>query len=179
MKNNIFFKKYKLIKIIVLTHLVISLICTTIMVVNGYIDGNVIGRFKRNYENYIALSNPEKYLTHDHFVVDTSFIEVRPTSNMESTTTTKDYTIIRGNLLNSKIKQELICHYIVSSILEDNHHKQVRVITVLKNKINGVAFLGDKRYMTPEKDNAVASLYFLFSIIPLIIILLILKIKSK
>ena len=177
MKNIAFFKKYKIIKIILLTHLVFSLIVTITLAVHGFMDGNVMGRFKKNYENYIALSNPGKYLKDDLFIVDTAYIEVQASSNMKSTTTFKNYTIIKGNLLHSKIKQEMICHYTVSTVLDDT--KKGKVIKVLKNSINGVAFLGDKRYITPAKDNAVGSLYFLFSILPITIILIILKIKSK
>jgi hypothetical protein len=179
MKNITFLKKYKTIKILLITHLVFSLIVTISLAVHGFNEGNVTGRFVKNYENYIALSNPEKYLKDDFFIVDTAYIEVQTSSNMKSSSTFKDYTIISGNLLHSKIKQQMICHYVVSTVLDEKYAKNEKKIKVLRNNINDVAFLGDKRYITPAKDNAVGSLYFLFSIVPLTIILLILKIKSK
>jgi hypothetical protein len=178
-KNNNFFKKYKIIKIVLLIHLATSLIVTITMAVHGLIDGNVKKPFQENYENYMALYNPEKYLKDDIFVVDTAFIETQATSNQGSSTTFKDYTIIRGNLLHSKIKQEIICHYVNSTVLDGSYHKKVKTLKVLKNSINGVAFLEDKKYINPEKANAVSGLYFNLSVIPLIIILLILKIKPR
>lgn len=179
MKNIAFLKKYKIIKIILLTHLVFSLIITITLAVHGFKDGNITERFEKNYDNYIALSNPGKYLKDDLFIIDTAYIEVQASSNMKSATTFKNYTIIRGNLLHSKIKQEMICHYTVSTVLDDTSIKKAKRIKVLKNSINGVAFLGDNRYLTPVKDNAIGSLYFLFSILPLTIILIILIKKSK
>jgi len=130
MKNNSFFKKYKIIKIILLTHLIFSLIVTITLAVHGFMDGNVMGRFKKNYENYIALSNPEKYLKDDLFIIDTAYIEVQASSNMKSATTFKNYTIIKGNLLHSKIKQEMICHYTVSTVLDDTSTKKAKRIKV-------------------------------------------------
>jgi hypothetical protein len=104
-KNNIFFKKYKIIKIFLLVHLSFSLITSISGLVHGYIQGNIKVSFQKRFENYKALSNPEKYLKNDFFIVDTAFIETRTISNMKSSSTSKDYTIIRGNLLSSKIKQ--------------------------------------------------------------------------
>lgn len=179
MKNISFFEKYKIIKIIIIAHLVFSLFVTTSLAIHGIEEGNVMIYFKKNYENYIALSNPEKYLKDDFFIVDTAYIEVQTRSNMKSSSTFKDYTIIKGNLLHSKIKQEMICHYVVQTVLDDKDSKNKKTIKVLKNSINGVAFLGDKSYLIPAKDNAFGGTYFLVSIVPLILILIILKIKSK
>ncbi|WP_123923488.1 hypothetical protein [Flavobacterium tructae] len=178
-KNSIFFKKYKIIKIILLIHLLVSFIVTTTMAVHGLIDGNIKKPFQENYENYIALYNPKEYLKDAVFVVDTAYIETQATSNQGSSTTFKDYTIIRGHLLYSKTKQEITCKYVNSNVLDSYYHQKVEKINVLKNSINGIAFLEDKKYISSEKMNAVANLYFNLSLIPLILILLILKIKSK
>lgn len=179
MKNITFFKKYKIIKIVLLIHLVTSLIVTITMAVHGIIDGDIKKPFQETYQNYIALYNLEKYMKHDMFVVDTAYIETQTSSNMKSSSTFKDYTIIKGNLLNSKIKQELIYNYVNSKILDESYHKKVKTLKVLKNTINGVAFLEDKEYITSARADVVSGLYFLFSLVPLIIILLVLKIKTK
>ncbi|MBE8723982.1 hypothetical protein [Flavobacterium hungaricum] len=179
MENIPFFKKYKIIKIIVIAHLIFSLFVTISLAIHGFNEGNITIHFIKNYQNYIALSNPEKYLKEDFFIVDTAYIEVQTRSNMTSSPTFKDYTIIKGNLLHSKIKQEMICHYVVQTVLDHKDYKNKKTIKVLKNSINGVAFLGDKSYLVPAKDNAFGSSYFLISIVPLILILIILIIKSK
>lgn len=179
MKNITFFKKYKIIKIVLLIHLATSLIVTITMAVHGLIDGDIKKPFQENYENYIALYNPKEYLKDDIFVVDTAYIENQATSNQGSSTIFKDYTIIRGHLLHSKTKQEITYEYVNSNILDSFYHKKVEKINVLKNSINGIAFLEDKKYISSEKMNAVSNLYFNLSFIPLIIILLVLKIKTK
>lgn len=78
----------------------------------------------------------------------------------------------------------MICNYIVSTLLDDTtyhkiNNKKVKLLKVLKNSINGIAFLADKRYMRPAKLDAFSGLYFNLSVIPLIIILIIFKMKLK
>ena len=88
--------------------------------------------------------------------------------------------------MHSKIKQE------ISNVFEDkdlailndtDYHlvdnKKVTLLKVLKNNINNIAFLKDEQRLSAKKLDALSCFYFLFSIIPLTIILLILKIKSK
>ena len=182
--KNVFFKKYKIIKILLLAHLATSLLITTSGLVHGYIDGNIFGRFEKRFENYKALYNPKKYLMKDTFIVDTAYIEIHASPSHRSTTTYRDNTVIKGNLLHSQTKQEMICNYRNSAILNDTiyqiiNNKKVKILKVLRNKINDNVFLEDKRYIRDSKFDVVSCLYLYFSIIPLLIILLILKIKSK
>lgn len=188
LKNHPFFKKYKYVKYVVLAHLAISLLTLTISLVNGFINQDVIGFFKAPYQNYKALDNPEKYMQKAFFVVDTAFIDTQISSSHGSSPTHKDYTIIRGNLLNSKVKREITCTYdILDRIYRSRYNynigeiivKKVKGINVWKSTLNDEVFLGNEKAMTAERDNAIGAIYFQTTFIPLLIILFILKRKSE
>ncbi|WP_281324439.1 hypothetical protein [Flavobacterium sp. IMCC34518] len=179
--NNAFFKKHKIIKIILLVHLAISLLISISEIVHGYIDGNVKQGFEKNFQNGLALYNQDKYLAKDFFVVDTAYIEIHASPSHRSTTTYTDNTVIKGHLLHSKFKQEMICNYKNSAILNDTsyqeiNNKKVKILEVLRNRINDNVFLEDKQYIKESMIDAVSGIYLLISIIPLVLILLI---KSK
>jgi len=180
LKNHAFFKKYRNFKYLLLLHLAFSLIIFTSELVHGVIDGNILGSFVKRYENYKAFDNPQKYLKKDFFAIDTTYIEAQISSS-QGKSSSKDYTIIKGNLLHSKNKKELSCSYVNTNLIDERYlfNKKIKVIKVWRNTINDEVFLGDKNYISRGKTNAVLGIYFSFSIIPLIIILLILKKKSE
>lgn len=188
LKNHPFFKKYKYFKYGLLTHLAFSLLNVTIFLVHGFINKDVVGIFKAPYQNYKALNNPEKHLQKVFFVVDTAYIETQISSSPGSTPTHKDYTIIKGNLLNSKEKREITCTYdILDRIYRSRYDynigeiivKKVKGIKVWKSTINDEVFLGNEKAMTAERDNAIGSIYFQITLIPILVILFILKRKSE
>jgi len=162
LKNHPFFKKYRTVKIVLLVHFIFSLIICVTQLVHGFIDKDVLGTFEKPFENYKAFHHPEKYLKKDVFVVDTAFISTE-TSSSQGKSTFKDITVIRGNLLHSTKKQEL----------------RFAGIKVWRNTINDEVFLGNKKDFESAKTNATLHIYFYFSLIPLLIILLILKRKSR
>ncbi|MBS7230775.1 hypothetical protein KHA90_07045 [Flavobacterium psychroterrae] len=176
LKNHKFFKKYRILKYILLIHLAFSLLIFTSELIHGVIDGNILGNFQKRFENYKAFDNPEQYLKKDYFVVDTAYIEI--TSDGSSR---RKNTIIKGNLINSKNKKELSCSYRNIILIDENYNfnEKIKVIKVWRNTINDEVFLGGKNYISREKTNAGGGIYSYFSLIPLIIILLILKNKSE
>lgn len=179
LKNHPFFKKYKVIKIVLLVHLVTSVLVLTTQLVHGFINQDIAGSFKKPFENYKALYNPEKYLKKDIFVVDTAFVQSEVSSS-QGKSTSKDHTIIRGNLLHSKIKKEIDCAYINSAVITGayTYNQNVKTIEVLRNTLNDEVFYNDKTDLKSQKIDAVLGLYFYYSFIPLLIILFLLKKKS-
>jgi hypothetical protein len=188
LENHPFFKKYRYLKYILLAHLAFCILVITTELVHGIIRHDIVGVFEEPYKDYKALYNPEKYLEKVSFVVDTAFIEVHTSSSKGSSPTHRNYTIIKGNVLNSKIKREISCPYDVLdriyrsrfdyNIGEIITHK-VKSIKVLKSKLNDNLFLGNERFLNAEKDNAIGGIYFHFSFIVLLIVLYILKKKSE
>ena len=180
LKNHPFFKKYKIVKVILLVHVIFSSLILVSELVHGLIDKDVLGSFEKPFENYKAFQNPEKYLKKEFFVVDTAYVEKEVSSSMGKSTS-KDVTIIRGNLLHSDKKQELIYDGVNSNFFHDNYilNENIKPIKVWRNTINDEAFLGNKKEFKSEKINAVTHIYFYFSFFPLLIILLILKRKSE
>lgn len=188
LKNHKFFQKYKYLKYILLAHLAFSILLLTSTLVHGFTNHDVVGIFKAPYQNYKALNNPEKYLQKVFFVVDTAYIETQISPNRGSAPSHKDYTIIKGNLLNSNIKREITCTYdVLDRIYRTRYNyntggiivKKVKGINVWKSTINDEVFLGNERAMSAEKDNAIGHIYFQVTLIPLLIILFILKRKSE
>ena len=188
LKNHPFFKKYKYFKFVLLTHLAFSLLNVTIFLVHGFINKDVVGIFKAPYQNYKALNNPEKYLQKVFFVVDTAYNETQTSANRGSSPSHKDYTIIKGNLLNSKVKREITSTYdVLDRIYRSRYNyntgevivKKVKGINVWKSTINDEFFLGNEKAMSAERDNATGHIYFQISLIPLLIILFVLKRKSE
>ncbi len=188
LKNHSFFKEYRTIKYVLLFHLAVSLFIVTSELVRAYKDGEVIKGIEKPLKNYKALYNPEKYLKHDFFVFDTAFTE-ESTSGKSSRSI---YTVVRGNLLHSKIKKQIICQYDALpafyhsslTLIHNNYtsvydKKKVKIINVWRNTLNDDVFLEEKRQIEAQKINAVAHLYFQVSIILLIVILIILKKKSE
>lgn len=186
-KKHKFFKKYRILKYILLLHLAFSLLIFTSELIHGIIDGNALGSVTMPFENYTALYNPEKYLKNDFFVVDTAFIEETPKSKSSSSIRTK----IKGNLLHSNIKRELICNYddlnafYKGSLTLKNddfiyvYHKKANVINVWRNTINDSLFLKEKKAISNEKLDAIFLIYIQISIIMILTALIILKKKSE
>ncbi|WP_281631832.1 hypothetical protein [Flavobacterium luteolum] len=180
LKNHPFFKKYKIAKVALLVHVIFSSIILVTMLVHGLIDNDVLGTFEKPFENYKAFQNPEKYLKKELFAVDTAYVGTETSSSMGKSTS-KDITVIRGNLLHSDKKQELIYDGVNSNFFHDTYilNENIKPIKVWRNTINDEVFLGNKKEFESEKTNAVMHIYFYFSFIPLLIILLILKRKSE
>lgn len=180
LKNHPFFKKYRNLKIILLVHFIFSLIICVSMLGHGITNKDILGTFKKAFDNHKAFSNPEKYLKKELFVVDTAFIGLETSSSMGKSTS-KDITVIRGNLLHSTKKKELILVGINFNFFHDNYtfNENIKPIKVWRNTINDAIFLGNEREFDRAKTNAFSHIYFYFSLIPLFIILLILKKKSE
>lgn len=194
MQNITFFKRHKIIKQFLLFLLMGAISISFSELIHGYISGNVLGLYKQNYENYKALNNPQEYINEVTFVIDTVFLTQY--SNSQRGYGDRDIINISGTLPNSKIKHELhmdfdskkdrFLLYSDSDIASHNEVfdnkikiKKITHIRVLKSKINNNIFLKDDRYIRDTKVNVVVPFYIVFSIIPLSLILLILKIKSK
>ncbi|WP_426485923.1 hypothetical protein [Flavobacterium sp. 2] len=179
LKNHPFFKKYKYVKIILLVHFIFSLIICVSMLVHGIKDNDILGTFEKAFDNHKAFNNPEKYLKKELFVVDTVFIDIE-TSSSQGKSTSRDITVIRGNLLHSAKKKELRFTGMNLNFFHDTYivNKNIKPIKVWRNTINDEVFLGNEREFERAKTNAVSHIYFYFSIIPLFIILLILKKKT-
>lgn len=187
LKNHPFFKKYRYLKYALLLHLFFSALIFISVLVRGYIYQYPLLSLKKPFENYKALSNPKKYLKSDFFVVDTSFIEESSDKSYENPAIT---TFIRGHLLHSTIKKEIICQYQHLAVLYDSIYdpeieiyrlvdsKKGKVLKVWRNKVNDDVFLEDKKHLNDQKGNAVFHIYIYFSVIVLIVVLLILKKKS-
>lgn len=152
LKNHPFFKKYRNVKIILLVHLIFSLIICVTQLVHGFIDKDVLGTFEKPFENYKAFHNPEKYLKKEFFVVDTAFIDTE-TSSSQGKSTFKDITVIRGNLLHSKKKQELRFAGINANFFHDTYilTENIKPIKVWKNAINDEVFLGNEKDLNRQK----------------------------
>lgn len=176
LKDHPFFHKYRILKYILLGHLAFSLLIFTSDTIRDIIKGHIFASIEKRFENYKAFDNPEQYLKKDFFVVDTAYIETT-----SSGSSTRKNTIIKGNLLHSKNKKELSSSYRNPILIDENYNfnKKIKVIKVWRNTINDEVFLGGKNYISREKTNAGLGIYFYFSLIPLIIILLILKKKSE
>lgn len=179
LKDHPFFNKYRILKYILLGHLAFSLLIFTSDIIRDIVNEHIFASIEKRFENYKAFDNPEQYLKKDFFVVDTAYIEKKISSGKSSTT--KDYTIIKGNLLHSKNKKELSCSYRNPILIDENYNfnKKIKVIKVWRNTLNDEVFLGDKNYISRGKTHAGLGIYFYFSLIPIIIILLILKKKSE
>ncbi len=188
-KNHPFFTKYRNFKYLLLFHLFVSLFIFISGLVGGYNNGDPLLGLKKPFENYTALSNPEKYLKSDFFVVDTAFIE--ETSGRKPSDTKSKYTVIRGNLLHSNIKKEIIWQgnniytfYKERLALNNDNFNYVytrkaKSIKVWRNKLNDALFVDNKKHMEDQKFNAVSHLYIQFSLLLLPLVLLILKKKSE
>ncbi|MRX67383.1 hypothetical protein SAMN06265349_1011068 [Flavobacterium resistens] len=179
LKNHPFFKKYKYVKIILLVHFIFSLIVCVSMLVHGIKDKDILGTFEKAFDNHKAFNNPEKYLKKELFVIDTVFIDIE-TSSSQGKSTSRDITVIRGNLLHSTKKKELRFTGMNLNFFHDTNivNENIKPIKVWRNTINDEVFLGNEREFERAKTNAVSHIYFYFSIIPLFIILLILKKKT-
>ena len=175
LEDHPFFKKYRVLKYILLAHLAFSLFIFVSHLVHGFTNQETLRPFKKTFENYKAFNDPQKYLKKELFAVDTAYIETT-----YSGSSTRENTVIEGNLIHSKNKKELISRYRNGNLIDENHNfnKKIKVIKVWRNTINDEVFLGGENYISREKDNAILGIYFYFSTIPLIIILLILKKKS-
>lgn len=189
LKNHPFFKKYKNLKIGLLLHLFFSLLIFISGLVRGYINNAPLLGLKKPYENYTALSNPEKYLKSDFFVVDTAFIGI--TWSGKSSDTKSEYTVIKGNLLHSKVKKEIICQddnlatfyserlALVNDNLTYVYNRKAKPVKVWRNTLNDDLFLANKKHLSEEKINAICDLYIQFSLLLITAILLLLKEKSE
>ncbi|MFD2938777.1 hypothetical protein [Flavobacterium notoginsengisoli] len=188
LKNHSFFKKYRYFKYFLLVHLFFSVLIFISQLVHGVINGSIIEQIKKPYQNYTALSNPEKYLKTDFFVLDTAFTEK---SSSDKNSSSVD-TFIKGNLLHSKTKKEIIYqgnHLAVFyrerlKMFENGDLKYVsikkkKIIPVWKSILNDTLFLKSKKHLSDQKANAITIIYVEFSIILIIIILVFLKNKSK
>ncbi|MBF4505925.1 hypothetical protein IRZ83_04535 [Flavobacterium sp. JLP] len=180
LEDHPFFKKYRVLKYILLAHLAFSLFIFVSHLVHGITDRDILRPFEITFENYKAFHDPQKYLKKEFFVVDTAFIATE-TSSSQGKSTFKDITVIRGNLLNSTKKQELIYRGFNGNFFNDNNifNENIKTIKVWRNIINDEVFLGNEQEFERKKDSATGLIYFYFSLIPLIIILLILKKKSE
>lgn len=179
LKNHPFFKKYKIIKILLLVHLVFSLVIFVSVLMHGIAEKNILGTFAKAFENHKAFENPEKYLKKEIFVIDSVFIDIK-TSSSQGKSTSKNITVIRGNLLHSTKKKELRFTGMNLNFFHDTYivNENIKPIKVWRNTINDEVFLGNEEEFERAKTNAVSHIYFYFSIIPLFIILLILKKKT-
>ncbi|WPO77196.1 hypothetical protein [Flavobacterium sp. KACC 22761] len=179
LENHPFFKKYKYVKIILLVHFIFSFIICVSMLVHGIKDKDILGTFAKAFDNYKAFNNPEKYLKKEIFVIDTVFIDIE-TSSSQGKSTSRDITVIRGNLLHSAKKKELRFTGMNFNFFHDTNivNENIKPIKVWRNTINDDVFLGNEREFERAKTNAVLHIYFYFSLIPLFIILLILKKKT-
>jgi hypothetical protein len=163
--NHPFFKKYKNLKIGLLFHLFFSLLIFISGLVRGYINKEPLLGVKKPFENYTALSSPEKYLKSDFFVVDTAFIE--ETSGRKPSDTKSKHTIIQGNLLHSKIKREIFWQgnniytfysgrlAFVNNNFTYVYTRKAKIIKVWRNTFNNDLFLDNKKQLSDEKGNAV------------------------
>lgn len=179
LKNHPFFKKYKIIKILLLVHLVFSLVIFVSVLMHGISEKDILGTFAKAFENHKAFENPEKYLKKEIFVIDSVFIDTK-TSSGQGKSTSKNITVIRGNLLHSTKKKELRFTGMNLNFFHDTYivNENIKPIKVWRNTINDEVFLGNEEEFERAKTNAVSHIYFYFSIIPLLIILLILKKKA-
>ncbi|MTH14130.1 hypothetical protein [Flavobacterium sp. LC2016-01] len=190
LKNHRFFKKYRNLKYFLLVHLFFSLLVFISLLVHGIIDGNILETLTNPYKNYTALSNQKKYLKNDFFVLDTVYTKEQ--SQDRKTSPRPLYTIIQGNLLHSKIKQEIIYRGNILDtfykgnliLIDDNltyvyNQKKSKIIKVWRNTLNDDALLKNKKYLSDEKVNNFTIIYFQLSLIILIAILIILKKKSE
>jgi hypothetical protein len=188
LKNHPFFKKYRYLKYALLLHLFFSVLIFISVLVRGYIYQYPLLGLKKPFENYKALTNPKKYLKSDFFVVDTAYTEESSDKSYENPAIT---TFIKGHLLHSTIKKEIICQYENSAVLYDKIYdpeieiympvdsKKGKVLKVWRNTLNDDVFLEDKKHLSDQKGNDVFHIYIYFSVIVLIAVLLILKKKSE
>lgn len=188
LKNHPFFTKNRYLKYLLLFHLFFSLLILISGLVRGYINGDSLLGLKKPYENYAALSYPEKYLKSDFFAVDTAYIE--ETSGRKPTDKKSKYTVIKGNVSHSKIKREIIWQgnniytfYSGRLALVDNNFtyvytRKAKSIKVWRNTLNDDLFLDNKTHLSQEKINAIFEVYIQFSLLSITIILIILKKKS-
>ena len=187
-KDHPFFKKYRYLKYLLLFHLFFSLLVFISGLFYGYTNGDPLLGLKKNYNNYTALSNPEKYLKSDFFVVDTAFIE--ETSGNKPSDKKSKHTVIKGNLLHSKIKREILwsgnniyTFYKGRLALVNNdfiyvYTRKAKSVKVFRNTLNDELFLDDKKHLAQKKTDAIFGLYIQFSLLFLPIVLFILKKKS-
>lgn len=188
LKNHPFFTKYRYLKYLLLFHLFFSFLILISGLVRGYSNGDSLLGLKKPYENYAALSYPEKYLKSDFFAVDTAYIE--ETSGRKPTDKKSKYTVIKGNVWHSKIKREIIWQgnniytfYSGRLALVDNNFtyvytRKAKSIKVWRNTLNDDLFLDNKTHLSQEKINAIFEVYIQFSLLSITIILIILKKKS-
>lgn len=189
LNNHPFFTKYRNLKYALLFHLCVSFFIFVSGLVRGYNNEEPLLGVKKPFENYTALSNPEKYLKSDFFVVDTAFIE--ETSGNKPSDTKSKYTVIRGNLLHSNIKKEIIWQgnniytfYKGRLALNNNNFtyvytRKAKSVKVWRNILNDDLFLDNKKHLEHKKTNAVFHIYIFFSLFLITTILFILKKKSE
>ena len=187
-KDHPFFTKYRYLKYLLLFHLFFSLLVFISGLFYGYTNGDPVLGLKKNYNNYTALSNPEKYLKSDIFVVDTAFIE--ETSGNKPSDKKSKHTVIKGNLLHSKIKREILWSgnniytfykgrlALVNSDFIYVYTRKAKSVKVFRNTLNDELFLDDKKHLAQKKTDAIFGLYIQFSLLFLPIVLFILKKKS-
>lgn len=146
LKNHPFFKKYKIIKIILLVHLVFSLFIFVSMLVHGIAEKDILGTFEKAFENHKAFENPEKYLKKEIFVIDSVFIDIKISSG-QGKSTSKNITVIRGNLLHSTKKKELRFTGMNLNFFHDTYivNENIKPIKVWRNTINDEVFFRKRR----------------------------------
>ena len=133
---------------------------------------------KEPFQNIKALNNQNKYLINDVLVLDT----IITTSKVKDGSTSYS-TTIKGKLIDKDISKDINFLY-----KDDSYNKLIfefkykttnqKGLKIYRNILNDNIFLKNYKYLKNKKTDALLKIYFICSLLPSLVLIIIL-IKSK
>lgn len=156
-------KLNKILKILIILNTIIAILVVVVRVGSG--------TFTEPYEDMKAISNPTEYMTKDTLTVDS----IR--YNIDEGKTTPDTFKFCIYLTSKKGEKKEIYYfqerYKINLFKQNGKDKMI----LLRNKINDNVFLDDENYITSMSRSNYFTLYFYFSLLLTLLLILINKIN--
>lgn len=151
--------------------LIINILISIIIILSNLLT------LKEPFQNIKALNNQNKYLINDVLVLDT----IITTSKVKDGSTSYN-TTIRGKLINKDISRDINFLYKYNNynkFIFDINYKNAnkKGLKIYRNILNNNVFFKDNEYLEYKKRDARLKIYFISSLIPLIILIIILNKK--